>query len=67
MQEALASLSSAKSDWMASRQEVLFWVKDAYVRAKRAERLVKVVGAAIIPQATLALQSGASRICGWKG
>ena len=57
VQEALATLSSAKSDWMASRQEVLFLVKDAYVRAKRAERLVKVVGSAIIPQATLALQS----------
>ena len=57
VQEALASLSSAKSDWTASRQEVLFFVKDAYVRAKRAERLVKVVGSAIIPQATLALQS----------
>lgn len=57
VQEALATLSSAKADWMTSRQDVLFRVKDAYVRAKRAERLVKVVGLAIIPQATLALQS----------
>ncbi len=57
VQEALATLSSAKADWMNSRQDVLFRVKDAYVRAKRAERLVKVVGSAIIPQATLALQS----------
>ena len=57
VQEALATLSSAKADWMTSRQDVLFRVKDAFVRAKRAERLVKVVGSAIIPQATLALQS----------
>ena len=57
VQEALATLSSAKADWTTSRQDVLFRVKDAYVRAKRAERLVKVVGSAIIPQATLALQS----------
>ena len=57
VQEALATLSSAKADWMTSRQDVLFRVKDAFVRAKRAERLVKVVGLAIIPQATLALQS----------
>ena len=55
--EALATLSRAKEDLLASRQEVLFQVKDAFVRAKRAERLIKVVGNAIIPQATLALQS----------
>lgn len=57
VQEALATLSSAKADWMTSRQEILFQVKDAFVRATRAKRLVKVVGSAIIPQATLALQS----------
>lgn len=57
VQEALATLASAKADWMSSRQHILFRVKDAYVRARRAERLVKVVGSAIIPQATLALQS----------
>ena len=57
VQEALATLSSAKADWTNSRQDILFRVKDAFVRAKRAERLVKVVGSAIIPQATLALQS----------
>ena len=55
VQEALSTLSSAKGEWMASRQEILFRVKDAFVRAKRAKRLVKVVGSAIIPQATLAL------------
>ena len=55
--QALATLSSAKGDMVASRQEILFQVKDAFVRAKRAERLVKVVGSAIIPQATLALEA----------
>lgn len=55
--EALATLSGARQDLNASRQDVLFRVKDAYERAVRAERLVKVVGKAIIPQATLALQA----------
>jgi outer membrane protein TolC len=32
-------------------------VKDNFVRAKRAERLVKLIGKAIIPQASLALES----------
>ena len=57
VEEALATLSSAKADWMTSRQDVLFRIKDSFVRARRAERLVKVLDSAIIPQATLALQS----------
>ncbi|MEO8326689.1 MAG: TolC family protein [Nitrospirota bacterium] len=55
--QAVADLSRAREDLTATRQDVLFQVKDAFERARRASRLVKLVGKAIIPQATLALQS----------
>jgi outer membrane protein TolC len=55
--QAVADLSRAREDLTATRQDLLFQVKDAFERAQRATRLVKIVGQAIIPQATLALQS----------
>jgi outer membrane protein, heavy metal efflux system len=55
--QAAADLSRAREDLTATRQDLLFQVKDAFERAQRATRLVKIVGKAIIPQATLALQS----------
>ena len=55
--QAVGNLSRARANLIATRQDLLFQVKDAYERAKRANRLVKIVGKAIIPQATLALQS----------
>jgi len=55
--QAVADLSRAREDLTATRQDLLFQVKDAFERAQRANRLVKLVGKAIIPQATLALQS----------
>ncbi|MEX2493256.1 MAG: TolC family protein [Nitrospirales bacterium] len=55
--QAVADLSRAREDLTATRQDLLFQVKDAFERARRATRLVKIVGKAIIPQATLALQS----------
>ena len=55
--QAVADLSRAREDLTATRQDLLFQVKDAFERAHRANRLVKIVGEAIIPQATLALQS----------
>lgn len=55
--QALAGLTSAREDLSTSRQEVLFRVKDAFVQAQRAERLVMILRDAIIPQATLALKS----------
>jgi len=55
--QAVADLSRAREDLTATRQDLLFQVKDAFERATRATRLVKIVGKAIIPQATLALQS----------
>ncbi len=57
VREATASLSGAKEDYSAVRQDLLFQVKDAFVQAQRAERLITILRDAIIPQATLALQS----------
>ena len=57
VKEALAGLSGAREEFTATRQEVLFRVKDAFVHAQRAERLITILRDAIIPQATLALQS----------
>ncbi|MGH7165564.1 MAG: TolC family protein [Nitrospiraceae bacterium] len=55
--EALASLSGAREDFSVARQDVLFQVKDGFVQAQRAERLITILRDAIIPQATLALQA----------
>jgi len=55
--QALSGLSGAREDLAATRQDLLFQVKDAFVQAERAERLVAILKNAIIPQANLALQS----------
>lgn len=55
--EALAGLSGAREDLTATRQDILFQVKDGFVQAQRAERLITILRDAIIPQATLALQA----------
>ncbi|TAJ29369.1 MAG: TolC family protein [Nitrospirae bacterium] len=57
VKEALAGLSGAREDLTATRQDILFQVKDAFVQAQRAERLITILRDAIIPQSTLALQS----------
>ena len=57
VREAVAGLNSAHEDLTATRQEVLFQVKDSFVQAQRAERLVMILRDAIIPQATLALRA----------
>lgn len=55
--EAMAGLDSARDDFAATRQDLLFQVKDGFVQAQRAERLITILRDAIIPQATLALQA----------
>lgn len=60
VREAVAGLNSASEDLTATRQEVLFQVKDSFVQAQRAERLVMILRDAIIPQATLALRAAQS-------
>lgn len=57
VRQALAGLSGAREEFTATRQDVLFRVKDAFVQTQRAERLITILRDAIIPQATLALQS----------
>ena len=57
VREALASLEGAREDFTAARQDLLFQVKDGFVQAQRAERLITILRDAIIPQATLALQA----------
>lgn len=57
VREAMATLEGAREDFSATRQDVLFQVKDGFVQAQRAERLITILRDAIIPQATLALQA----------
>ncbi|MBS0166493.1 TolC family protein [Nitrospira sp. CMX1] len=57
VREAVANLESAREDFAAARQDLLFQVKDGFVQAQRAERLITILRDAIIPQATLGLQA----------
>lgn len=57
VREAVASLESAREEFSATRQDLLFQVKDGFVQAQRAERLITILRDAIIPQATLGLQA----------
>jgi len=57
VREALAMRGAAENDFQATRQELLFQIKDAYVRAQRAAHLVKLLSDAVIPQASLTLAS----------
>ncbi len=57
VREALAGLEGARENFAATRQDLLFQVKDGFVQAQRAERLITILRDAIIPQATLALQA----------
>ncbi len=57
VREAVANLEGAREDFAATRQDLLFQVKDGFVQAQRAERLIMILRDAIIPQATLGLQA----------
>ncbi len=57
VQQALSELTGARDTLVNTRQFLLFRVKDDFVQAQRAERLVAILRDAIIPQATLALQA----------
>lgn len=57
VRQALSELSGARDSLANSLQDVLFRVKDDFVQAQRAERLVTILRDAIIPQATSALQA----------
>jgi len=57
VRQAVSELTGARESLTNTMQDVLFRVKDDFVQAQRAERLVTILRDAIIPQATLALQS----------
>jgi outer membrane protein TolC len=57
VKEARSTLQGSKRDYQTVLQDIRFRVKDHVVRAQRAARLVKLIGTAIIPQASLALES----------
>jgi len=58
--QAVSELSGARESLTNTRQDLLFRVKDDFVQAQRAERLVTILRDAIIPQATLALRASQS-------
>jgi outer membrane protein TolC len=57
LREALATRGAAEQDFQATRQELLFQIKDAYVRAQLATQLVKLLSDAVIPQASFTLEA----------
>lgn len=57
VREALSLLEGARKDHRTSMQDILFRVKDNMARVERAKRLTKLLKEAIIPQASLALES----------
>lgn len=57
VRQTLSELTGARESLTSTRQDVLFRVKDDFVQAQRAERLVTILRDAIIPQATMALQA----------
>lgn len=55
--EALSQLEGARKDHNTTMQDVLFRVKDNVARVKRAAKLTRLLQDAIVPQASLALES----------
>jgi outer membrane protein TolC len=53
----LSELTGARESRTNTMQDLLFRVKDDFVQAQRAERLVTILRDAIIPQATMALRA----------
>jgi len=58
--EAAATVRASEHDLQHSSSIVAEAVRDQYLRAERASRLVQLYGEAIIPQATLSLESAAA-------
>jgi outer membrane protein TolC len=58
--EAAATVRASEHDLQNSSSIVAEAVRDQYLRAERASRLVQLYGEAIIPQATLSLESAAA-------
>ncbi len=56
--EASASLAAARHEREAVRTNLFFQVKEQYLMAKTSEELLQLYSKAIVPQSTLALESG---------
>ena len=59
-EEAQARLGEARSNYLSTRQEIVFMVKDQYLAAKSSERILSLYESGTIPQANLALESTTS-------
>ena len=60
VEEAASKLVEARHTFRAKTRDLLFEIKDHYLMARAADRLVSLYRSAIIPQATLALESAIS-------
>ena len=60
VKEASSRLAQSRQEQTATGQEILFRVKDEYLAAQASDRLISLYGKAIVPQATLALESSLS-------
>ncbi|UCE17558.1 MAG: TolC family protein [Gemmatimonadota bacterium] len=57
IKEAELNLNSARQNYEATKQDVLFKVRDHYIVAQTADKLIKLYSTGIIPQASLSLES----------
>jgi cobalt-zinc-cadmium efflux system outer membrane protein len=58
--EAAAGLAAAEAERDSMRRSVTYRIKDLYLRAQAAERLISLYRTTVIPQARLALESATS-------
>lgn len=60
VEERVEALQSSRHEYHRKLQEVTYTIKDAYINARTAQRLMELYRAGIIPQATAALDSALS-------
>jgi outer membrane protein TolC len=58
--EARASLEAARQIYQAELQDLLFMIKDEYLKVRTAGRLIDLYGNVVVPQANLAVESALS-------
>lgn len=56
-EEAAARLAESRENFQATRQELVFAAQDEYFKIRTSERLLELYRSAVIPQASLALES----------
>ena len=57
IREAASRLAQSRHEYAAREQELLFRIKDEYLAAQASDRLISLYAKAIVPQASLALES----------